>query len=290
MSIFWSFCCALLWAATGVLVRSLQGIGVWQVIFWRMAIAAITVMLITGLFTPNNRDKSRRLRSLSAEQWALSALMTLYYICATFAFVLAPVALAALIVALSPCITFICRLYDGDRLSRSEIFGFLLALLGLYLFLFPPAGQQTVLDSNTLLGALLALVSATTRALYSYRIWKLTQHGIAVPANLMSLATLLLGLLPCALVIGFSGGSLTPVQMPEMLTTLLALGILSTALPTLINGQVSGRISPSLHSLIGMTIPLFAALLAWIWLGDTLSFWQISGMALSLAGIIISLI
>jgi len=289
MNIFLSFSCAFLWASTGIFVHLLHEVGVWQMILWRFSIAALCAFLLGRRVFSRSGKPANGLNGLSRNDLLLSALMSLYYICATFAFVLAPVALAALIVALSPCITFICRLCDGDKLTWREIFGFLLALLGVYLFLFQGKDSANALSGNILLGAALAFVCAIVRALYSFRIWKLSQRGIAPSASAMSLATLLIGLVLSLAFSLPSGGPLALTLTPFTITALLALGALSTALPTLINGLVSGRINPSMHSLIGMASPLLSSVMAWFFLGDTLSAWEISGMLVALLGIALSL-
>ncbi|MFZ4835330.1 DMT family transporter [Rouxiella sp. Mn2063] len=289
MNVFLSFSCAFLWASTGIFVHLLHGVGVWQMILWRFSIAALCAFLLGRQVFSRTGNSANGLASLTRHDLLLSVLMSLYYICATFAFVLAPVALAALIVALSPCITFICRLFDGDKLSWREMLGFTLALLGVYLFLFQGKNSATAFNNQSLLGAALAFVCAIVRALYSFRIWKLSQRGCAPSASAMSLGTLLIGLLLSLVFSLPSGGPFALTVSPFTITALVALGALSTALPTLINGLVSGRLNPSIHSLIGMTSPLFSSVMAWFFLGDTLSAWEITGMIVALLGIALSL-
>lgn len=68
---------------------------------------------------------------------------------------------------------------------------------------------------------------------------------------------------------------------------LLVVGVLSSALPFALYAYALSFITTGLSAILNATTPMFAALVAWIWLRDGLGLWRSLGLALGFAGVII---
>ena len=73
--------------------------------------------------------------------------------------------------------------------------------------------------------------------------------------------------------------ALSPTQLPHVLLVGLALGVLSSALPYSLDLTVLRLIPRSLFSVLQSVHPAMAALSGYVILGQTLSVWQIAGLA-----------
>ena len=67
---------------------------------------------------------------------------------------------------------------------------------------------------------------------------------------------------------------------------LLVLGLLNSALPFLCFGYAVYTLPAALAAIFNAATPLFAALIAWAWLGDPLNRWRSLGLALGFAGVV----
>jgi drug/metabolite transporter (DMT)-like permease len=65
----------------------------------------------------------------------------------------------------------------------------------------------------------------------------------------------------------------------------LAMAILATVIPVFAQSAAIRRIGSGRASLVGMVGPLLTIVLGWWLLGEAISFWQIAGAALVIAGI-----
>jgi drug/metabolite transporter (DMT)-like permease len=68
---------------------------------------------------------------------------------------------------------------------------------------------------------------------------------------------------------------------------LLVVGVLSSALPFGLYAYALTFITTGLSAILNATTPMFAALVAWIWLRDGLGVWRSLGLALGFAGVIV---
>ena len=100
-SVMASFLCSTLWASTGIFIRAIEGMSVPSLNEGRCVIAFFCSVL--WWYTPSRAARWR----CSEVEGGLVAVMTLYYVCASHAFYYAPVAMAALLIALAPFL--LCR-------------------------------------------------------------------------------------------------------------------------------------------------------------------------------------
>lgn len=77
-------------------------------------------------------------------------------------------------------------------------------------------------------------------------------------------------------------------QWPAFTTrwrTIMAIGILNSALPFALISWALLSITTGLASIVNAMVPLFGALVAWTWLKDGLDRWRVLGLALGFAGV-----
>jgi hypothetical protein len=65
----------------------------------------------------------------------------------------------------------------------------------------------------------------------------------------------------------------------------LAFGVINSALPFALYAYAVMHISTGLSAILNATVPLFAALVAWLWLGDRLNRWRIAGLFIGFVGV-----
>jgi len=58
---------------------------------------------------------------------------------------------------------------------------------------------------------------------------------------------------------------------------ILGFGVFNSALPFALFAYAVMHISTGLSAILNASVPLFAAVVAWIWLGDRLNAWRIAG-------------
>ncbi|PIE47399.1 MAG: hypothetical protein CSA42_03970, partial [Gammaproteobacteria bacterium] len=234
LPIILSALCALLWASTGIFVKLLHELDVAMILFARFALASALVLIVSRFLTIKRDVLGDRMRLITA------LLMVFYYVSATYAFYLAPVAVAALMVATAPLFTLIIRLIKKESIYRHEIIGFGMAFIGLVVFL----GQSSLPSAdlfNTLTGASLGLLAALLRALYSSVLWSYQQRGHPISTQQSNRDILLLGtllLIPFAIRTPSVWLIFDPLSAwwPNLLG-LLGLAWLATYIPNILNSM-----------------------------------------------------
>uniref|UniRef100_UPI0017DC0F72 DMT family transporter n=1 Tax=Ramlibacter sp. TaxID=1917967 RepID=UPI0017DC0F72 len=66
---------------------------------------------------------------------------------------------------------------------------------------------------------------------------------------------------------------------------LFTVGVLNSGMPFLLFSYALQSVSTGLTAVLNATVPLFGALLAWMWLGDRPSGTRLAGLAIGFAGI-----
>ena len=65
----------------------------------------------------------------------------------------------------------------------------------------------------------------------------------------------------------------------------LVFGVINSALPFALYAYAVMHISTGLSAILNASVPLFAALVAWLWLGDRLNRWRIAGLIIGFVGV-----
>lgn len=285
--LFLSFLCALLWGSTGILVRLIQNLATPDIIFFRLMVAYVFFVIVFMLPRKRGNNMISDTNNRLFKDILLSSAMTGYYLLATVSFLYAPVALAALIIALSPSITLVCRIFFRDRIRFSETLGFLISFIGITIFLFSLHGFSVDFSNEDLvIGSGLALGAAALRAVFSFAIWQKNQRGEVTNLLRLNHFTFLIGIIVLfpITIIGFDVSQLTLADA----LYLILLGLMATAFPNGLNAFVSTALKPMAHSMIGMTTPIVASVLAWILLNESIPATAILAMAISIFGIAFS--
>ncbi len=67
----------------------------------------------------------------------------------------------------------------------------------------------------------------------------------------------------------------------------MVVGLLSSAIPFALYAFALQSISTGLSAILNATTPLFAAVVAWLWLGERLNHWRSMGLVLGFAGVVV---
>ena len=218
--------------------------------------------------------------------YVLALLLAGYYLSATAAFQLAPVAEAALLLNTSLLFVIFLRGMQGMPPVRAEILGTFLAMGGMALIMVPKitfGGQAPV---QHLYGHLSAIGAAVLNALYAFTYRFLAEQGRAPEASSVSILTFAAGSMVLIVVL-----SLTPTPSGSTdlngssLLVFLGLGILSTAVPTVGFAITSKRLPSIVTATISLFTPVFAGLFAFLILGESISMTFMAGCLLVLGGV-----
>jgi drug/metabolite transporter (DMT)-like permease len=172
------------------------------------------------------------------------------------------------------------RLLFGERLGRRRIIGLTIALLGLVSL--TTHWDLSVLEGSQMIGNLLVLISAVCigASVVTSRIalrnltpeqWSLGLHLLLPPA-----------LLALFFLVPMDGG-LSSVNLPAA----LFIGILCTTVPTVLWTSALKHISVVTSATILMVESAFAVFLSWIFLGEVIDAYVITGALMVFAAILL---
>lgn len=276
---------ALAWGLTGTFIKLLTDFTTIEVLSIRI-ITALLVTLVIFILRPSLwADSTALLRQPIGI--LLASLMVFYYLFAVRAFQLAPVSDVALVVGLSPIIGLAVKGVFNKGLGLVETLGAVVAFAGLLLFVSPKiqgmSGDRTTYFTGLFFALLAACVSLGYAALFQYySSQKSRLNPIAV-----SCATFLIGaavMLPVA--IATSPNLIAKVIQPNSLAIALGLGIISTVVPTFCYSYAAKHLPPVLTTTLNLLVPIFAAVLAFVLLKETIPAISIFGAILVLSGIL----
>lgn len=275
---------SLTWGLTGIFVRLLPPIPPLTVTAGRLLIALVIALpLLLGF--QSTRHAFRQALSYPAS-YVLALLLAGYYLLATAAFQMAPVAEVALLLSTPPLFVLAIRVMRREPFSHAEILGALLAVAGITLILLPKmsfAGHQLM---QHIVGHAIALCAAFLTAAYAYLYRRLAERGSVPEASGVSLLTLLLGSLGLAVIVLLMPA---PSGLDRLggheLQILLGLGIISTAVPTVGFAVASKRLPAIITATISLFIPLFSGVFAYLILGEQLPAIFLAGCGLVLWGV-----
>ena len=279
---------AVMWGVTGIFVRLLPPVSPLAVTAGRLGGALIVALPILAI---SNAKRSSLMETLKNPfGYVLASLLTGYYLLATAAFQLAPVAEVALLLSTPPLFVLALRRVRGDAPTVLELLGAGLAVAGIALILGPRLTVAERFGSRRLLGDVLAICAAVLTALYVYLYRHLAKTRRAPEPTSVTLMTFVLGSVALAAIgwvvrttiswEAFSG---------TRLLIFLGLAIFCTAIPSFAFAFASERLPSVVTATISLLIPLFAAAFAFAILGENVSSTAIPGSVLVVAGIVIIL-
>ena len=248
----------------------------------RYGTSCIVFLALFGRDLPSWWSLSRQ------DRWNLLGLGVLgtflNHICSYLGLYLAPASHAAI---LGPTTSPICTLalvagFAGERLTRGQITGMVLCVLGVIL-VARPGGPSTAMTRAVLLGDLLLVLSGLAWGAYSY-LSKIAMRRLSAMAALaygMTIGSVLLvpvGLMewPWRALAGASASSWASLLYVMLACTVLASFWWNLAIQ---------RVGAGRTAVFGNLPPVVGVLLSWWVLGDRLTAIQLFGGGLTLAGV-----
>jgi drug/metabolite transporter (DMT)-like permease len=205
--------------------------------------------------------------------WAPNALTA-------YALMLIPAALASMVQASGPLVVAVLAslMFAEERLTARRIAGVLIGFSGMAV-LFGPAAFGT---GGIALAGLLAMIAVTL--LYASGTLYVRHLGRGDPARLALGQQIVSGgaALPLALVVdGPAAFAIDPAHLP----VLIGLGVVATALPIFLFMRLIRAAGPTRASMVGYLLPVFTTVLAIVLIGERVSYREIAGGAVILAGV-----
>ncbi len=257
----------------------LYGLAPLEVAFFRAAVSA----LILGVALAIGRPALLRLQRRDLPFFVAFGLLgvSVFFIVYTYAIRLTGGATAAVLLYTAPAwVTIIAWRAFGEPLARTKLAALGLSFVGCALVARAYDPAQLKLD---IAGILLGLASGLTYGLYTLFNKRAVQRYSPWTAMFYAL--------------GFGGLFLLPWQSPSRLWTavsrpapafwLLALALGPTLGAFLLLGKSLERLPASVASIAATSEPVIAAVLAWIFLGQTLAPAQMAGGGAVLAGVLL---
>lgn len=275
---------AVLWGLTGIFVRLLPPLSPFIVTAGRLLLAlAITIPILA--ISHNNLVSLKSVIGRPVA-YVFAFLLSGYYLLATAAFQLAPVAEVALLLSTPPLFVLVFRRLRGDIPAIAEFLGALLALGGIALILATRLTADVSLANDRLFGNLLAIGASALTAGYAYLYARLAEANVAPSPIGVTVLTFAAGSVVLMLVIGILPLSVDKEAIDTTaLLMFLGLGILCTAVPSFAFAIASRRLPSVVTATISLLIPLFAGVFAFIILDEGISPLAIPGAVCVLGGI-----
>ena len=282
----WGCLAALTWGLTGTFIKLLPGFTTLEVLSIRILLAAVVTVIIFT-FRPALFAEARSLVRKPAGI-LLSSLMLFYYLFAVRAFQLAPVSDVALIVGLSPLIGLLVKVVSGEKLVAAEILGAGLAFVGLFLFVVPKVQGVVGDHASYFIGLAFAFLAACVSLGYAAYFKQYTQKGFQLNPIVVSCTTFAIGAVIMGPVTLMGSPDLIGRAIaPEFLKIAVGLGIISTVVPTFCYSYAAKYLSPVLTTTLNLLVPVFAAILAFFLIGETIPALSMVGAALIIVGIVV---
>ena len=186
---------------------------------------------------------------------------------------------AALIQSIGPLVTAIGAhlLFADERLNARSVLGILVGFCGVGLLI----GPRLTEGAATLQGVLAMLGVAICYAIGNLFTRTVRHHDasrLALGQQMMS------GIMATIAALAVTGPQAF-ARVPDHLWPVLALGIISTALPMLMFMHMITRVGPTRAALTGYTVPTVAIILGVLVLGERLTLWQILGGLIVFLGV-----
>ena len=180
---------------------------------------------------------------------------------------------AAILFSTNPLFVGVVAALAGDKLTKKEIIGLLIGFLGVFLIAGPAS-----LDNWQ--GPVFALLSAAVFGLYTYLGRGYAQRLGSATANSISF---ILGGIVVFLLLPVFGAPMWQITSSNLLP-MLYLGVFVTGVAYFAYLRGLSLLSPAAGSATFFAKPALATLLAWIFLGESLSWWKWAGICVIILG------
>ena len=279
---------AVMWGLTGIFVRLLPGVSLLAVTTGRLSGSLVVALPIFAI--SDARRSSLRLAVKKPVAYALASLLAGYYLLATAAFQLAPVAEVALLLSTPPLFVLALRRIRGDVPEVLEVLGAGLAVTGIVLILAPTLALTERPVNARLIGDTLAVCAALLTACYAYLYRQMAKNDAAPEPSSVTFMTFVLGSAVMIILVSLIRAAIPANALRgSNLLWMVALSVLCTAIPSFAFAFASKRLPPVVTATISLLIPLFAGAFAYLILGEKVPSTVIPGSVLVVAGIVMIL-
>jgi drug/metabolite transporter (DMT)-like permease len=187
---------------------------------------------------------------------------------------------AAMIQASAPLLVALLShvLFAEERLSAQRLIGVLVGFIGMGILIGPAAFPESGVSPMGVIAVLATSLSYAAANVYVRTVREVEPARLALGQQVCS------GSVASVLALGLAGPAAF-AQVPSHIGPLLALGALATALPILLFMNLIRRTGPTRASMVGYLMPIWAAILAVLFLGEHIGGREILGGAVVLVGV-----
>ncbi len=272
----------LCWAANTVLARGvIEEVNPMALAFWRWAVALVLILPVGIRFVKRDLNviRSNKFPLTVLSFFSVAVYNSLLYVAAHFT----TANNMSIVTATMPAITIVTAwLIIHEKPLMYQILGVVISTMGMLWIIF----QGSLTNVHRLIfnsGDLLVVISVTSWSLYSVflRKFKLSLH----PVSLLTM-TVCLGLLfiaPFYLWESVATGDFS--IRPEVLPVFLFLGLFPSILAYLCWNIGVARVGPSTAAIFLYLLPIFAAVLSFVFLGERITSYHVLGGALIFIGL-----
>ncbi|MFI5198933.1 MAG: DMT family transporter [Candidatus Limnocylindrales bacterium] len=273
---------ASIWGCSFLFIKlGLAGLNPIQVSFARVAIGAITLVLVSGL----TRTRLPRSRTLWRHLFVMAVLMNVVpFILFSYGETHVSSILAGIINGATPLTTLAVILiaFPEEEPTRNRVVGLLIGFTGLLVVV----GIWNGLGAGELSGILACIGAICGYGIaYPYgrrHVVGLTDGPVSIATGQMLAATLML--LPLA---ALSGGTTGPITSSVVLS-MLALGALGTGIAYVLNYRIVAAAGATTASTVTYLTPLVAILVGFVFLGEPLTWNEPIGGLIVVLGVAVS--
>ena len=277
------------WGLTGIFVQLMPTSSALFITASRLAVALLISLPLLLLHRPSQQSLLSTVRYLAA--FPLAAMLVGYYLLATTAFQLSSVPEVALLLSTPPLFILLFRSFTTKRPRLAELTGAAMSISGMLIIMLPKLTNNQTDSEWQLIGNVCALGASMLTAGYAL----LFKHLVSVRQLFIyplgvSLLTFMLGGMSLGLMVIVSAAvpDWARFTLDDWAVT-LALGFISTALPTLGYAFVSNNAPALITSLISLLIPVFAGVFAYLLFAQLLE-WPFYLGSLLIIGAVVTIV
>lgn len=270
-----SFC----WATSFVFIKLMAG--AIDPITLSAVRASVAALALLAFFTIAGIDVMPRGRA-EFRQWLVIGTLNGWVpnITTAYAVMEIPAALAAMIQAAGPIVVAIAAhlAFAGEALDRRRALGVAIGFVGMTLLIAPAMSFDQSVSVSGVVAMIVTMLSYAACTIYIRHVRADDPNRLAFGQQSIS------GAVAIPLALAWAGTTgLAAIQ--TNLHLLVALGILSTAVPVLFWMRVLARAGPTKAAMNGYLMPVWATLLAVLVLGETVGIREIVAAAIIFAGV-----
>ena len=278
------FALVVMWGSSFMFTKiAVAAIAPTNVVAGRLVLAAVVLLGLVVL--------SRRSLPTDGRSWRFFVAMALVGNCLPFWLITwgqqgIDSGLAGILMAIMPLATVLLAhvFVAGERMNRTKAAGFLAGFVGIVVLMGPAALLELRGSGAALFSELAVLCGAICYAVNTIIArHRPDGHALVAGAGVILVASLVMAP-TAALTDGFVFADIAPLPAAAV----GFLGIVSTALATVVYFKLVAIAGPSFLSLINYMIPVWAVMIGMVFLGETPEWRALAALALILSGIALS--